>query len=737
MAGSKKSLQCTLILTEGDSAKALAIAGLEVIGRDYYGVFPLRGKFLNVRHASLEQLAKNAEVKALCAILGLDFDKEYDTVQERAGLRYGHVMLMTDQDADGSHIKGLVMNFFRHFWPKLLKPAVDGPPDDGFLSCFITPLLKVTRKKSKERLSFYSMAEYNQWRASLQDPQEIKKWTIKYYKGLGTSTSEEAKEYFKAYDDHVRPFHWNSDLDGKLLDMLFDKTRAADRRQWLQETYDEDAVITTDPEQQNAVSFEDFVNQEMIHFSNAHNIRSLPSVIDGLKPSQRKVLYACFKRNLKSDIKVAQLAGYCAEHTAYHHGEVSLHSTIVGMAQDFVGSNNFNLLVPSGQFGTRFSGGQNAASPRYIFTHLSPIARCLFPEDDDVLLTYREDDGQVIEPVFYCPVVPLLLLNGSQGIGTGWSTYVPPYDPRGVIQYIRAKLDGKQLGDLPPIRPWARGFQGDIVVREDGKGYTSIGKVTRSSKTTVDISELPLGVWTSGFKKKLLQMRKRGEIQSFVENHTTTSVSFTATAKSVQLDRMAKSDFCKVFNLEANIPTSNMNAFDAQGNIQKFDCAESIADAFFPVRLSLYHDRKSILESEMAYATLMLRNKARFIEVIANGEIDLVQRRRTKTETIASLQSLGFDTFHRLQDVRNDNVLRSRMDPSKGPGDDKLQVEDSGYDFLLNMPLSSLTSERMHDLQTEAKKKEDKLTEIQNTCAEDLWRRDLEKLEAQLYQVME
>lgn len=327
LAGSDRGSSCTLILTEGDSAKALAVAGLEVIGREQYGVFPLRGKFLNVRHAAVAQLTNNTEVKALCSILGLDFDKEYDTFAERSELRYGHVMLMTDQDNDGSHIKGLVINFFRHFWPKILKPAVDDPLGKPFLSSFITPLLKAARKGKKETLSFYSIADYNNWKASLSSPEEIKKWNIKYYKGLGTSTPTEAKEYFLAFPDHHRPFHWNSEIDGDLLDMVFDKERAADRRQWILDEFDEQATTSPDLDCGNSVSYEDFVNNEMVHFSNADNVRSLPSTVDGLKPSQRKVLYACFKRKLKSEIKVAQLAGYCAEHTAYHHGEASLHST--------------------------------------------------------------------------------------------------------------------------------------------------------------------------------------------------------------------------------------------------------------------------------------------------------------------------------------------------------------------------------------------------------------------------
>ena len=173
--------------------------------------------------------------------------------------------------------------------------------------------------------------------------------------------------------------------------MVFAKDRANERKEWILSTYDPTAIAGLKPNGDVAdrLCYSDFVNKELIHFSNADNIRSIPAAIDGLKPSQRKVLYACFKRNLKAEIKVAQLAGYCAEHTAYHHGEVSLHNTITNMAQDFVGSNNLPLLYPSGQFGTRLSGGKDSASPRYIFTKLMPYTRAIFPEIDDPLLQVR------------------------------------------------------------------------------------------------------------------------------------------------------------------------------------------------------------------------------------------------------------------------------------------------------------------------------------------------------------
>jgi DNA topoisomerase II len=233
---------------------------------------------------------------------------------------------------DGSHIKGLVINFFKKFWPKILQlPTNDsssnaGPGSRPFMSYFITPLLKATKKGSKTTIPFYSMAEFKKWQTTLSLDDQTK-WTIKYYKGLGTSTPVEAKQYFEAFDKHVRPYHWGSDVDGELLDMVFDKKRAADRRHWILQTYSENADVVANEDDEYYVSYADFINKEMIHFSNADNVRSIPNALDGLKPSQRKVLYACFKRKLTTEIKVAQLSGYCAEHTAYHHGEMSLQST--------------------------------------------------------------------------------------------------------------------------------------------------------------------------------------------------------------------------------------------------------------------------------------------------------------------------------------------------------------------------------------------------------------------------
>jgi DNA gyrase/topoisomerase IV subunit B len=502
LAGTAKGQDCTLILTEGDSAKSLAIAGLSVVGRDYFGVFPLKGKLLNVREASHKQIMANGEIGNIVKILGLQYGQVYTDARQ---LRYGHVIIMSDQDHDGSHIKGLVLNFLHHFWPSLLALP-------GFVRQFITPIVKAT--KGKAMRAFFTLPEYQAWKEAVMLEQgaagargaaaahALRGWQVKYYKGLGTSTAQEAKEYFAAIDKHQIDFAVDDPMvtgydPNDLIDLAFSKKRADDRKEWLR-GYVPGTHVDYDVER---MLVSDFIHKELILFSMADNVRSIPSVVDGLKPAQRKVLFACFKRNLKTDIKVAQLGGYVSEHASYHHGEASLAATIVGMAQNFVGSNNINLLVPSGQFGTRLQGGRDAASARYIFTRLSNITRAIFPADDDALLKYLDDDGQSIEPEWYLPIIPMVLVNGADGIGTGWSTYCPNYNPREIIKAVRSRIAGDIV---PELNPYYRGFRGAIEKKSPTQ-YTVSGIAdVDGAAETLTVTELPLFRWTQDYKQLLV-----------------------------------------------------------------------------------------------------------------------------------------------------------------------------------------------------------------------------------------
>lgn len=464
----------------------------------------------------------------------------------------------------------------------------------------------------------------------------------------------------------------------------------------------------------------------------ADNLRSIPSVVDGFKPSQRKVLFCCFKRNLKVEIKVAQLSGYVSEHSAYHHGEQSLSGTIVNMAQDFVGSNNLHLLSPNGQFGTRLMGGKDAASPRYIFTNLERMSRVIFDPLDNDVLNYLDDDGQSIEPEWYIPIIPMALVNGSEGIGTGWSSSIPNYNPHDIIRNLREKLNGDALS---PLVPWYRGFKGHIIEKSSGKAsdnqtFTVQGLYELKDESTLVISELPVKSWTQTYKQFLESLLEAGTIKDFRENHTDASVLFTITFEPKTLSDICKAPggVVKKFKLESSISTSNMHLFDAQGRIKKYETPHEILDEFYDIRLDYYSRRKAALLRKLEEQIKVLSNKARFVLAVVSGE--MVVSNRKKVEILQQLIDDGYD-----------QVLPNGGKAKKSSGDDDDDESDSeadasdaarGYDYLLSMKIVSLTKERVEKLRAELTAREDEHRELEATTIEVLWTRDLDKLEALL-----
>ncbi|KAG4306544.1 hypothetical protein PORY_000532 [Pneumocystis oryctolagi] len=697
-AGTKEGHKCTLILTEGDSAKSLAMSGIGVVGRDYFGVYPLRGKLLNVREASHEQISKNAEINAIKQIMGLQHKKVYTSTSE---LRYGHLMIMTDQDHDGSHIKGLIINYLESSFPSLLEIP-------GFLIEFITPIVKAT--KGSQEKTFFTIPEYEYWKESTDN---AKGWKIKYYKGLGTSYGNDVKKYFSDLDTHLKEFHSIREGDKELIDMAFSKKKADERKEWLRlfkpGTYMDHTL--------DKIPISDFINKELILFSMADNIRSIPSVIDGLKPGQRKVIFGCFKRKLKSEIKVAQLSGYISEHTAYHHGEQSLTQTIIGLAQTFVGSNNINLMKPNGQFGTRLQGGKDAASPRYIFTELSPLTRKIFIESDDALLDYLNEDGQFIEPVWYVPIIPLILVNGSEGIGTGWSSYIPNFNPIDLVNNIRKLMNGEEL---EPMHPWYRGFNGSI--EKQGDKYKISGCIRQIDDTTVEITELPIRFWTQDMKEFLESSVVGSDkvvpfIKDYSEYHTDTIVHFIVKLTEKGMMESLAQGLEEKFKLIKIQSMTNMVAFDSSGRIKKYDSVEEILLEFYNVRLQFYQKRKDYLVRELESQYNKLSNQVRFVKMVINKEQDFFNKKRK--DLLNDLKSKGFMPF-----PKNKHML---IDGSIETSDNAIENDDdTGYDYLLGMSLWSLTAEKVEKLLKDKLDKENELEFLLKLTAKDLWNKDLD-----------
>ena len=578
-AGTKDGWRCTLILTEGDSATGLAMTGRSIRGPDFFGVFPLRGKLLNVRDASVEQVSKNAEIQNIKNIIGL---KHKQTYTDCKNLRYGHIMIMTDQDHDGSHIKGLLINFLQVQYPSLLKIP-------EFLIEFITPIVKVWKgpnpKKPIRSHMFFTMPEYESWK---EDTKNERGWEQKYYKGLGTSGDEDGEKYFQDLDKHLKEFHAMQDHEPAIIELAFAKKKADDRKEWLRQfrpgTYLDHST--------RKITYQDFVNRELILFSMADNVRSIPSVIDGFKPGQRKVLYTCLKRNLVKDMKVVELAGRIMGSAAYHHGEASLQATIIGMAQNFVGSNNVNVLEPSGNFGSRLQGGGDAASARYIFTRLTAFARKVFHKLDEPLLKHNVDDGDIIEPEMYVPVVPMVLINGADGIGTGWSTNIPNYDPKDIVDNLKRMM----RGEAPqPMAPWFRGFTGTI--EENGpNGFKISGIANQTGDNEIEIRELPVRLWTQNFKDKLIEVIKAEKTPSWIKDYddynTKQKVNFIIRMEDKHMKSALEEGLEEKFKLVKTMATTNLVAFDAQGRITKYANVEAMLQAFFDVRIKFYEKRK-------------------------------------------------------------------------------------------------------------------------------------------------
>lgn len=697
-AGTDKSNMCTLIFCEGDSAKAGIISGLSSEDRNTIGVYPLKGKLLNVRGELPKRISENKEIIEIKKILGLENGKAYTPESIKTCLRYSKVLFLTDQDMDGSHIKGLCINLFESEWPSLVNIP-------GFMGFMNTPILKAN--KGSKTLMFYNDGEYEEWKTENQE--ELKGWKIKYYKGLGTSTGKEFKEYFE--QKKFVGFVCTGEQSSGAIDMVFNKKRADDRKDWLK-LYDRELFVDTN---QPLITYEDFINKELIHFSKYDCDRSIPNLMDGLKTSLRKILFAAFKKNLTTEIKVAQFSGYVSEHACYHHGEASLNGAIVGMAQDFVGSNNINMLVPSGQFGTRAKGGDDSASERYIFTQLSKITRLVFVNQDDAVLNYLNDDGTLVEPIFYAPIIPMILVNGSKGIGTGFSTDIMSYNPLQIIEYLKSKLSDEDVTAFDFV-PYYEGFTGTIDRIGETNRFLIKGKYEKVGPDKIRVFELPIGFWTESFKELLEELIEPGlnkegkKIISLVKDYDDmskdTTVDFTITlqkGKVEELEAISYDNGCngieKLFKLATTGSTSNMHLFDAEDKLKKYDTVEEIIDDYFVTRLALYNKRKEYLISALEHILIVLSNKARYIKELLDDTIDL--RKKKKDAIIALLSEKGYDIVD----------------------------DDSEYKYLTKMPMDSVSEENVAKLNKEHEDKLDELERIKETSIQDMWLQDLEHLE--------
>lgn len=1041
-AGTKRSMECTLILTEGDSAKTSALSGLSVHGpsfRDRFGIFPLKGKFLNVRDASVAQILNNEEVKNLKKILGLQQGKEYtkDNIKE---LRYGSVSLMTDQDSvawdtpillsleneretnqsiyvsevcnlfetkdsftlengkeicilrqdlyawtnvgwskvlkiirhkvskkmyrvitprgivdvtedhsllnadgekispklllskikegaqqdtkllysfpfensfredkdedgqvgptviykkskydaqmvflletikgnqvtidydenkavyilrlnsdieyeakilelknvteqnkgdkdlesdngldneqdqyvydletenhqfqagigemivhntDGSHIKGLILNFFHHFFPSLLKV-------DGFLKSYITPIVRGF--KGKESKNFYTISDYEKFKKT----PESQGFSFKYYKGLGTSTSSEMQQYFKKLSDITINYEYTESTDAH-INMAFRKSMSQERKDWLKIYDSNDTIVYSSKKgtenmvmnefengvenEGRIVTIEDFVHKELKHFSNYDNIRSIPNIMDGLKPSQRKVMYGSFCKfgnsggHTNTAIKVAQLSGYISEKTCYHHGEASLEQTIIGLAQKFVGKNNINWLEPVGMFGTRLMGGKDHASARYIFTRIQELTFKTFRAEDNILLEYQDDDGDIIEPVNYYPIIPVVLLNGCEGIGTGYSTTIPAYCPLKIVEACRYLASGeKTLSEntekmFYEWTPWYDGFKGIIEKKATQKQSIQTGNDESlppggdgtntfinnhqgsdhfvsegvfcflENENKVVVSELPVGVWTENYKEFLeeqvtlyLEWKKKKMSPSSQGNTGNTGNSGnTGMGNGEKDDGNEKNANNKSENVHVSLnkilPITSFNNLCTDDSV--------LFEIYFDDECEIFLNYKSWTKNEWVlklkiFSHLSNSNMYLYVEnelkkfdkvydiIVHFSDIRIKKYKERKAKI---LQILNQELAFLNEKIRFlEMVIFGQLVIFKRPKDEIVQemkekgflLKDDKYDYCIKLPIDSFCLEKLQNLMQEKTAVEHRVSSLESKSANEIWMEELD-----------
>ncbi|TVU44644.1 hypothetical protein EJB05_04090 [Eragrostis curvula] len=701
-AGGDNSMKCTLILAEGGSAKSFIMSGIGVLGREHYGVLSLMGKVGNVRDSDAKD-SRSQIIQNIMNALGLDFEACYKTAYK---LRYGRVMFMMDQDADGIHIKGLLLNFFGKYWPSLLKI-------DRFLSDFTTPLIKAKAKNRVAEEIFYTMESFN--RSDVK--RDVDSWKIRRIKGLGSLTAEDAKYYFARIDDHRRYFKWSGEIDSGALEVSFAKDKLNARKMRMLRTptlqlQSDTQIVAVDPTEK-FIKYYQFFEKEFSRFLIEDLLRSVPSMMDGLKTTQRKVLFAAME-GLKETKRVDEFAGDVVNKTVYRHGRSSIEGTIIGMAQTFVGSNNVNLLEPIGQFGSRYEGGKDHSMAYYLSVELNDITKFIFRDDDKDLLEYLEEDGK------YLPVVPMSLVNGTTAIASGWGSNIPNHDINDVINALFKLLRGPTTAESNSISltPGYRGFKGSVekfTDNERGIKCTISGRATEISDTVIEINEIPPGrtiVEYRSFLQSLMadacnrsasSKKKYPTIECFQELHTDeNNLRFKVSLDKDNMLFARKMGLLEAFNLVKKMSVETLNLLDEIHDLRQFDNAEGALSAFYKMRLPYYAARKAKLLERMSNDIIRIENTIMYVEAMDKGEIKLMNRKKL----IAKFTEKGYKAI-----------------PNDG---------DSGFDHLINLSCDEVDIECVPNLVAERERIHQRMEEMEKTRDTDLWIKDLEELQQKL-----
>jgi len=731
------SSQCILALVEGLSARQYIVAGIEKgvfgkEGRDWFGILPLKGKFLNTRNAKITTIAKNVEISNIVNAVGLKYDVDYEDDNNFKKLRYGKIMFCTDSDSDGTHIEGLLLNFLHTLFPSLLKRK------ESFIISMITPIVRVFKGKGKDLL-FYDEYKFKQYSDNL--PKQLTSKQYKYYKGLGTMKIQDVGETF---GEKMIEYQYDENVDTNMIKVFHNKY-ADQRKQWLLDFKRVDRPLANKALIKMNIS--DFINDKLIEYSIDSCTRSIPCIIDGLKDSQRKVLYAVERKKLSYEgqsMKVSQLAGATANLTDYSHGENNINGVIEGLANCYIGSNNIPLLYRDGQFGSRLAGGKDAADGRYTFTKMDMLTKYIFREEDRPIL---EKNTDAVEYKYYVPILPMILINGADGIGTGSSTTIPCFNPKDIIECVKLWIEndgdiseiaearsaseaenGVVISKLPELTPWYRDFKGTIEKEKnkDGFRYVTKGVLNRLSDTSVIITELPIGMWTDDVCEILKEYLADKSIKKLIDHSNIIDVNYT-------IEEADDGFSCSIETLKLHtfLHTSNMVLFTEEGVLHNYKNPEKIIDNHCRIRFEYYTKRKNYYIKEISEEITELENKSRFIKEIVAGTIDV---RKMDDSLMIYLEKQGYkklkkgkkekkevieadDTENNDEEVFNENEVKNES------------VNGESFNYLVNMPIKSLNKKNIIKLENDFNELKKQLEYFINTSEKQMWLKEIDEFE--------
>jgi DNA topoisomerase II len=601
-AGGKRSSETTLIIIEGDSASKYATRMVDIIGgRKFYGIYALSGVPINPFRHDAEKLAQNRVFCELKKIIGLREDLDYTIPKNRNTLRYGKILIYADADEDGTHIAGLILTIFSKY-PSLIEA--------GILHRAFTPQIRARR--NDKVIPFMTRAEFNRW----AENNDISKWEITYYKGLASSTNKDVTN--DSRDRKETQFEWDKNAVDWIEQVFALETEP--RKLWLSNLTDIERLKIP-----QVMTISDFMQRDMATFSLFNISRNIPSALDGLKPTQRKIVHTCLEDLGAHKTRAIVFAGQVMAKVGYHHGESSLHETIVSLSHDYVGTNNIPLIKGQGLFGSRHDL-QNPRKKkkkgfRYLFVSRPSYHAKLFPPIDRELYQYVHDSGEICEPETLYPVVPLCLINGISGIGTGWSTALPNHSVKSVVESILSILDGE------PISPQVgyRRFRGKIT--QNNNSVTMTGRLMRDGDDFV-IGEIPPRWCCADYVLQVLEpLVAAGKLLTFVDE---TKKNDVPRFRLIGLDKscsnresLALIERCTWKNFHLMLPGELIP--------HKFESPLIyLRDYWVPWRVSIYDKRKQHILTKIEVKLANLTERCKFIRAVISGELKVVGRPRAE-----------------------------------------------------------------------------------------------------------